>query len=190
MPESDKVKTCENCVRAKIRCANTPDSSICDRRIEALEDKIDQIMDQINPRKKQVYRWTPSSSEAGQNVNRQACDVIGKGLINYELANILLDSYRESMRYFPFIILSGRTTVEDLRAERPFLLLCIFIVTSFQDTPLQRSLEDVLKSYIGDVILHSPHDNHPNALETFQGLLVVLAGYTNFVVSTATFTLH
>ncbi|KAJ6096810.1 hypothetical protein N7486_007556 [Penicillium sp. IBT 16267x] len=174
MPESVRVKTCENCVRAKIRCAQTPDSTSCDRRIEALEDKIDQIMEQINPRPGQLYP-TPNKSECGDS-NHRVCDVIGKGLVSKELANILLDDYREAMQYFPFVMLPGRMTVKDLRAEKPFILLCISMITSFRDIPLQRALEDVLKAYIGDVILHSPHDQHPNALETLQGLLIVLSG--------------
>ncbi|KAJ5540603.1 hypothetical protein N7494_005679 [Penicillium frequentans] len=198
MPESDRVKTCENCVRAKIRCAHTPDSLSCDRcrrlkkecyfrpsrprghhkkrttRIEALEDKIDQIMEQINPRPDRIYP-TPKSND-GSDYSNRVCDVIGKGLVSNELANILLDNYREAMQYFPFVMLPGRMTVKELRTEKPFILLCIFVITSFRDTTLQQALEDVLKSYIGDVILHSPHDNHPNALETFQGLLIVLSG--------------
>ncbi|KAJ5080992.1 hypothetical protein N7456_013702 [Penicillium angulare] len=30
-PAAEKVKTCENCVRAKIRCHHAPDATICDR---------------------------------------------------------------------------------------------------------------------------------------------------------------
>jgi hypothetical protein len=142
-------------------------------------------MEQINPRPDQLYP-TPKSNE-GSDYSHRACDVVGKGLVSNELANTLLDNYREAMQYFPFVMLPGRTTVKELRAEKPFILLCIFVTTSFRDTPLQRALEDVLKSYISDVILHSPHDNHPNALETFQGLLIVLSGYAALLSSVLIF---
>lgn len=132
-------------------------------------------MEQITPRPDQLYP-TPKSNEYS-DYNHRVCDVIGKGLVSMELASILLDNFREAMQHFPFVMLPGRMTVKELRTETPFILLCIFVITSFRDTPLQRALEDVLKSYIADVILHSPHDRHPNALETFQGLLIVLSGY-------------
>lgn len=132
-------------------------------------------MEQIHPRADQLYP-TPKSTESVDH-NHRVCDVIGKGLVSNELASILLDQYREAMQYFPFVMLPGRMTLKELSSEKPFLLLCIFVVTSFRDIPLQRALEDVLKSYVADVILHSPHDTHPNALESFQGLLIVLSGY-------------
>lgn len=152
------------------------------RRIQALEGKIDQIMGQINlatPRPDPSPYQTPTSAPSNTSndgYSTESIDVIGKGLLSYERANGLLEQYREAMLLFPFVMLPQTTTVEDLQAEKPFLLLCILVFSSFQDKALQKALEEIVKAYIGDVVIHSDHGSHPPPLETLQGLLVILAG--------------
>lgn len=138
-------------------------------------------MGQINlatPRPDPSPYQTPTSapSNDGYQYSTESIDVIGKGLLSYERANELLEQYREAMLLFPFVMLSQTTTVEDLQAEKPFLLLCILVFSSFQDKALQKALEAVVKAYVGDVVIHSDHGSHPPPLETLQGLLVILAG--------------
>ncbi|KAJ6021617.1 hypothetical protein N7540_007121 [Penicillium herquei] len=214
-----RVKTCENCVRAKIRCSHSPGSLICDRclrlkkecyfrparpratqkkrstRIEALEDKIDLIMGQINrSHGSDTSHSTPKSDTTdviakghtpakkgrghsnGTAQRLDIVDTIGKGLVSYDLATGLLQEYRKASLLFPFVAIPETTTVQELRAEKPFLLLCILTVSSFRDDVLLKSLEELLKRFVAEVILHSAHDSHPPHLETIQGLLVILAG--------------
>ncbi|OJZ85622.1 hypothetical protein ASPFODRAFT_218903 [Aspergillus luchuensis CBS 106.47] len=203
--ETERVKTCENCVRAKIRCTHAPDATICDRcyrlkkecyfrlarqrsapkkrrrnrRIEMLEDKVDQIMGQINlvtPRRPEHPYHTPNSEVSSTYPHADTIDVIKNGLISHESATQLLDQYREAMLFFPFVMVPASTTVDDLRAEKPFVLLCILVFCSFHDDTLQKSLEEVLQSYVSNEVLCSEHDSHPPSFEILQGLLIILAG--------------
>ncbi|KAJ5080993.1 hypothetical protein N7456_013703 [Penicillium angulare] len=144
-----------------------------------LEDKIDQIMGHINipvARRPEPQYPTPKSDTSCSCPGADTIDVIGKGLITQEVAIEFLDQYREAMPFFPFVMLPATTTVQDLRTEKPFLLLCILVFCSFRDDSLQRSLEQILEVYVSKQILHSDHECHPPSLEALQGLLIVLAG--------------
>ncbi|KAJ5263774.1 hypothetical protein N7478_011379 [Penicillium angulare] len=148
-----------------------------------LEDKIDQIMGHINiavPRRSEPQYPTPKSDTSCSCPGADAIDVIGKGLISQEVAVELLDQYREAMLFFPFVMLPATTTVQNLRTEKPFLLLCILVFCSFRDDPLQKSLEEVLEVYISNQVLHADHECHQPCLETLQGLLIILAGTRQF----------
>ena len=145
-----------------------------------LEAKIDQIMGQINlvtPRRPQHQYHTPNSEVSSTYPHADTIDVIRTGLISHEYATQLLDQYREAMLFFPFVMVPASTTVDDLRAEKPFVLLCILVFCSFHDDSLQKSLEEVLQSYVSNEVLCSEHGSHPPSFEILQGLLIILAGY-------------
>jgi len=99
--------------------------------------------------------------------------VIGKGLITHDEANQLLDSFHETIPYFPYVQLPKKVKSESLRSEKPFLLLSILLVTSFQNVPLHLALEEVSTSYLGSTVLQGSHDL---PLDIIQGLLVTIAG--------------
>ncbi|KAE8371289.1 hypothetical protein BDV26DRAFT_286906 [Aspergillus bertholletiae] len=196
-----RVRTCENCVRAKIRCSRTS-TQCCDRclrlnkdcyfratkartpkkretRISALEDKVDQILGQINqphssPQQAPLPLPLSLKSESCAPTPRNPCDVIGNGLITHEEANRLIESFRDTITYFPFVQLPRNATVEDLRSEKPFLLLSILLVSSFRNVPLHLALEDVSTSYLGGQVLQG---NRQQPFDILQGLLVTIAGY-------------
>ena len=119
----------------------------------------------------------PSSSEECTDGSIHPCDVIGKGVITFEEANALLSDYRVMMPCFPFVMISNTATIQTLRCDRPFLLLAILVAASYRNFPLQRALEEVVKSYIGDYVIHGQNGTYPQPLETLQGLLVILSGY-------------
>ncbi|KAK6815440.1 hypothetical protein RU639_008907 [Aspergillus parasiticus] len=195
-----RVRTCENCVRAKIRCSRTSTQS-CDRclrlkkdcyfratkartpkkretRLGALEDKVDQILSQINqphssPQQAPLPLPLSPKSESCAPTPRNPCDVIGNGLITHEEANRLIESFRDAITYFPFVQLPRNATVEDLRSEKPFLLLSILLVSSFRNVPLHLALEDVSTSYLGGQVLQG---NRQQPFDILQGLLVTIAG--------------
>ncbi|GLA86197.1 hypothetical protein AtubIFM56815_010453 [Aspergillus tubingensis] len=136
-------------------------------------------MGQINlvtPRRPEHQYHTPNSEVSSTYPHADTIDVIRTGLISHEYATQLLDQYREAMLFFPFVMVPASTTVDDLRAEKPFVLLCILVFCSFHDDSLQKSLEKVLQSYVSNEVLCSEHGSHPPSFEILQGLLIILAG--------------
>ena len=85
----------------------------------------------------------------------------------------MLDRFHETIPYFPYVQLPKKVRSEGLRTEKPFLLLSILLVTSFQDVPLHLALEEVSTSYLGSTVLQGRHEL---PLDTIQGLLVTIAG--------------
>lgn len=144
-----------------------------------LEDKVDQILGQINHGPLPSPQKTPPSPQSQSsdlNSSLHPCDVIGKGLITQDEANRLLDRYHDTTPYFPYVQLPRETTSQDLRSEKPFLLLSILLVSSFQDVPLHLALEEVSAAYLGGPVLRG---EHPLPLDLLQGLLVTVAGYVH-----------
>lgn len=148
-------------------------------RIGVLEDKVDQILGQINHgplASPQKTPPSPQSQSSDPNSSRHPCDVIGKGLITHDEANRLLDRFHDTTPYFPYVQFPRETTSQDLRSEKPFLLLSILLVSSFQDVPLHLALEEVSAAYLGGPVLRG---EHPLPLDLLQGLLVTIAGYVD-----------
>lgn len=144
-----------------------------------LEDKVDQILGEINRGSLASPQKTPPSPQSqGSDPNNipHPCDVIEKGLITHDEANRLLDIFHETTPCFPFVQLPRDTRSQDLRSEKPFLLLSILIVSSFQDVPLHLALEEVSTAYLGGPVLRG---EHPQPLDLLQGLLVSIAGYVH-----------
>ncbi|KAL4767767.1 hypothetical protein BDW60DRAFT_220279 [Aspergillus nidulans var. acristatus] len=156
---SARVKTCQTCATAKIRCLRSPDSPICDRRLELLERRVDQLLGQSS------QSHSPSEVKAG--------DVVDKGLISLDEAAALLASFLQFMMPdFPFVVLPATTTADKLRQSAPFLFLAILSVSVTNDLTLKRALDEEVKAALAErtVLMH-----HPPSLETLQGLLIILA---------------
>ncbi|KAL4815762.1 hypothetical protein BDW67DRAFT_63309 [Aspergillus spinulosporus] len=180
---SARIKTCQTCATAKIRCLRSPDSPICDRclrlnkpcyfrparirqtwprketRLELLERRVDQLLGQS------LQSHSPSETKAG--------DVIDKGLLSLDEAGTLLASFLQFMMPdFPFVVLPATTTVDQLRQSAPFLLLAILSVSVTNDRALKRALDEEVRAALAErtVLMQ-----HPPSLETLQGLLIVLA---------------
>ncbi|KAJ5736055.1 uncharacterized protein N7483_001180 [Penicillium malachiteum] len=200
-PSQGRVKTCEGCVRSKIRCSRASSAQKCDRcirlgldcyyrlskardpkkraaRIEELEDKVDRILGQLtnNPQSGPSTSSSSQTSQISEPSTRNPCDVIGDGLVTQEDASRLLESYREMIPCFPYVQLPKDSTIESLRSEKPFLLLSILFVSSFQNVPLHLALEKISTAYLGGQVLQG---NGVHPLDTLQGLLVTIGGYVH-----------
>ncbi|KAL4864581.1 hypothetical protein BDV12DRAFT_188830 [Aspergillus spectabilis] len=180
---SARVKTCQTCATAKIRCLRSPGSSICDRclrlekpcyfrparlrqtwakketRLETLEKRVEQLLGQSQGSN------SPADEETG--------DVIDKGLVTADDAAALLDHFLQFlMPQFPFVVLPAQTTAGELRQRKPFLFLTILSVSVTDDRALQRALHDQFKEAVAERMLTR---YIPPSLESIQGLLVALA---------------
>ncbi|KAI9375885.1 hypothetical protein BJX61DRAFT_539340 [Aspergillus egyptiacus] len=155
-----RVKTCQTCATAKIRCLCSPDSPICDRRLGLLERRVDELLGQ--------------SSQGHSPPDGKTGDVIDKGILSLDDAAALLDSFRHCMMpHFPFVVLPMMATAGELRESAPFLFLAILSVSATHDRALKRGLDEEMRAVLAErtVLKH----NHADSLDTLQGLLVVLA---------------
>ncbi|KAL4800112.1 hypothetical protein BDV19DRAFT_353471 [Aspergillus venezuelensis] len=184
MSASNRIKTCETCVAAKIRCLRSPGAAICDRcarlnkpcyfrptrmrqaypkketRLESLERRLDQLLNQGH---------SPQSNTPEEKIG----DVIDKGIMTLDDAAALLDSYLQYlMPHFPFVVLPLHATAGELRDQKPFLFLAILSVAATEDQSLKRALEAEFKASLAE---RTVLGQHPPSLETLQGLLVFSA---------------
>ncbi|RAK81768.1 Zn(II)2Cys6 transcription factor [Aspergillus fijiensis CBS 313.89] len=184
------LRTCQNCARAKIRCIRSVPTESCDRcerlgktchfhpgrranavprlsdskdrRIDALEAKLDRLLAQASIEDKSPAASTPGPIE----------DVIDKGLLTIEAASLLLQDYRRTlMPYCPFVVVPPHATAATLRRNKPFLFLAILTAALYDNMPLQRTLELEVKHAISNCMIF----DGPVSFETLQGLLVHLA---------------
>ncbi|OAL38891.1 hypothetical protein AYO20_01642 [Fonsecaea nubica] len=89
-------------------------------------------------------------------------------------ARLMLDVFRnEFMPYFPFVIIQPHTSLEELREQKPFLLMVVMLVTCRHDIPRQTALGKTLKELIGQKMMTYGEQS----LDLLQGLLVYLAWY-------------
>ncbi len=157
---------------------------IYQRRIEALESKIDELMrsrasspanDSHLPegtRERSLSSSSPGSSNGAVQAPRSSGDVIEDGFLTMERANHLVGIYKSTLTtHFPFVVVPPQTTADTLRQEKPFLFLAILTSASFHDMPLQRILGNVVKQTINDRTMQGD----TASFELLQGLLVFLA---------------
>ncbi|KAL2813839.1 hypothetical protein BJX63DRAFT_431701 [Aspergillus granulosus] len=191
---SERIKTCQTCARAKIRCLRTPGETICDRclrlnkqcyfrparmrqawgkkesRLELLERRVDELLGQSHGNCSQ-------HSDHGQCVANKATivgDVIDRGTVSLDEAAALLDSFRRLMMpHFPFVIVPPHITVSELREQKPFLFLAILSVSVTRDLDLQRTLDNETAAVLAKRTVTGRSSNA--SLETLQGLLVTIA---------------
>ncbi|KAJ5182593.1 hypothetical protein N7492_000209 [Penicillium capsulatum] len=196
--EPKRVKTCQNCVRAKIRCIRTTGSS-CDRchrlnkecyfrptrsrynpikkdsRMEALEAKVEQLIARSgnfgHPSSSTHYSLSPITPGSDHPSDSALQDVVGRGIISFQEADSLLDTYRRTLiQYFPFVVLSEDMTLSRMREERPILLIAILMVASSNRSGHNKVLEGLFKEAIAECIF-----THSQSLDVLQALLVAQA---------------
>ncbi|KAL4899199.1 hypothetical protein BDW74DRAFT_118347 [Aspergillus multicolor] len=187
---SGRVKTCQTCATAKIRCLRSPDSPICDRclrlnkpcyfrparlrqscskketRLEALERRVNELLGEAS-------QGQPSQSHSPSDVSENTGDSIDKGILSLDEAAALLDSFLQFMMpRFPFVALPTTITAGELHEQAPFLFLAILSVSVTDNPGLKRMLDGEVRRALAErTVLFT----QPPSLETLQGLLVVLA---------------
>ncbi|KAK1148365.1 hypothetical protein N8T08_010176 [Aspergillus melleus] len=185
------VKTCETCVRAKIRCLRTPGSPVCDRRIEALEGKVNQLLGQIHNESQagsspSLDGDTTPRGESGEST-RVSQDVISREVITFDHAASLLDGFRRTMMpHFPFVIIPEKTTLQELREQKPFLLLAVLTVSLYQNLSLRRIFMDEFRTAVRERMLFGLVES---PFELLQGLLVSL-GWSQYLYQPRQFTTY
>ncbi|KAJ5628484.1 hypothetical protein N7490_010712 [Penicillium lividum] len=191
--------TCQNCAKAKIRCIRQKETGNCDRcdrlgkicqytgnrsteasrrnskdrRIDALEAKVDQLLALPGNRSLKDGRMTDRSPVSVAAIAPAACtDVINQGLLTIDAANALLKVYQTTLSiYCPFVIIPPQVNAEQLRREKPLLFLAIINAALYENMSLQRKLEMELKKAISECMIGSGKIS----FEALQGLLVHIA---------------
>lgn len=114
--------------------------------------------------------FTPDSEDLAGEAHSH--DVIDQGIMSLEEADVLLDKFRQNlMPLFPFVIFSPEMTLLRFRAEKPFLLLAILLVSSSENIDSQKALERAFQEAIADRMIF----NHSPSVDVLQGLLVAQA---------------
>ncbi|PYI31468.1 hypothetical protein BP00DRAFT_370740 [Aspergillus indologenus CBS 114.80] len=194
------LRTCQNCARAKIRCIRSVPTGSCDRcerlrktcqfqpgrranagpslsdskdrRIDALEAKLDRLLAQSTSATVSEASIDDKSPTTTTTTPRPPQDVIDSGLLTLEAASLLLQDYQRTlMPYCPFVIVPPHATAATLRRDKPFLFLAILTAALYDNMPLQRTLELEVKRAISNCMIF----DGPVSFETLQGLLVHLA---------------
>ena len=97
--------------------------------------------------------------------------LLNQGLMNIEECEHLLDLFRNMNKYFPFVVIEPRSTVQSMAQDRPFLLLAILATASSANKRLQTILDKEFRASLGqNVVLHGE-----KSLDILQGLLVYIA---------------
>jgi hypothetical protein len=86
-----------------------------------------------------------------------------------EAANALFDAFKATMMpNLPFVIIPSDLSAEDIRQTRPVVFLTALTASLYDNMPLQRVLEDEVKSVISDRMLF----NGEISFDLLQGLLI------------------
>jgi len=99
-------------------------------------------------------------------------DVISKGTVTFERAQESLTLFRTKAAIFPFVVVSPQMSSLDLlRREHPYLLLCILTSTCQDDLKLQNALETEAR----ESMCKKAGVDGAKSLDLLQGALVYLA---------------
>jgi hypothetical protein len=115
--------------------------------------------------------WTPSII-AGFELD-EPMDVIGKGIISFEKADQFVRALNNTACNFPFIVIKPQTSLDFLRREKPFLLLCILTISADSNVQLQDKLEKEVRETLALKVIV----NSEKSLDLLQGLLLYLSWY-------------
>ncbi|GFF34577.1 hypothetical protein IFM51744_02495 [Aspergillus udagawae] len=200
-PQIPMVKTCQNCARGKIRCVRSADSGSCqrcrrlgkecvfrearsktygsrrDKRIDILEEKVDQLLarSETATSKRRFDQNQPYSSPSRSPASESHCankDVVDQGILSMEAANALIDAYKATMMpNLPFVILPSDLSTEEIRRTRPVVFLTVLTAALYDNMPLQRVLEEQVKSTISDRMVFKGEIS----FDLLQGLLIHIA---------------
>jgi hypothetical protein len=99
-------------------------------------------------------------------------DIVDRGLLSLEYADILLEKFRRiKTPRFPFVLLPGGKDANALRKEAPFLFLAVMTACHEHKSRLQHTLEREVKKWISERLIMRSE----KSLDLLQGLLVHLA---------------
>ncbi|KAJ4245005.1 hypothetical protein NW762_014211 [Fusarium torreyae] len=108
---------------------------------------------------------------------QQTSDIVQRGLLTMDAAQILLENYRtRAIQHFPFVPIPLETSAQTLRTTKPFLFLCIMATMMVKDCTLQRHLGEEVRFHAHQRVLMESE----SSLELLQGLLIYLAWYQYF----------
>ena len=106
------------------------------------------------------------------SIQNETQDVIDRGIVSYDDAVALLESFRQIlMPCFPFVLIAPEVTLAQLRAEKPLLLLAILKVSSYKNAAAQQILEETFQRAVADQMIFA----HNPSMDILLGLLVALA---------------
>ena len=97
-------------------------------------------------------------------------DVISRGIISFDKAEESLRVFQSSTRFFPFVAVPPRTSLDSLRREKPFLLLSILTLGAKKDFKFQQALELELRKSLSENIMLKGK----KSLDLLQSVLVYL----------------
>ncbi|CAK7225877.1 hypothetical protein SEUCBS140593_006052 [Sporothrix eucalyptigena] len=172
-PAPPRLKTCETCFHAKIRCDRTQDSGSCDRCLRLNKNCFFAFARHGKPPSKSAGRpvrmqravhrpLSPPSSASSSSGAASSATVPGM------LASRLLDIYTNRMLFhFPFVHLPAGLSPEMLREQKPFLYLAALAAASYEDVALQRRLGQQFNAAVADRLTHG----NMASLDLLQGLL-------------------
>ncbi|OAL03496.1 hypothetical protein IQ06DRAFT_108134 [Phaeosphaeriaceae sp. SRC1lsM3a] len=89
---------------------------------------------------------------------------------------MLLDTYRHMVDFFPFVALPKDCSCADLVQHRPILMLAVLTAASFESIPLQQSLSREFRKVVMVKIM-----NGEKSLDLLQALLVFIAWHHHYM---------
>lgn len=98
-------------------------------------------------------------------------DVISKGLISFDKAEYFLHNFNANTCNFPFVVIPPQLSLETLRREKPFLLLCILTMSASAYVPLQKLLENEVRECLARKVII----NCEKSLDLLQGLMIYVS---------------
>ncbi|CAK7225192.1 hypothetical protein SBRCBS47491_005808 [Sporothrix bragantina] len=108
-----------------------------------------------------------TNMNAGHSLTSSYGDVIDRGLVQEELASVLLTEFTTySEKQFPFVTMPSYASLSYMRRDRPYVLLAILTVTA--DTALQARLAlEFRKAFAQAMLVESR-----NSLDLLQSVLI------------------
>ncbi|KAF4974446.1 hypothetical protein FZEAL_8646 [Fusarium zealandicum] len=130
---------------------------------------------------------SPAVSDTRGSIDTDApADPFARGLLPFELGQDLLDVFRAKMTpHFPFVVVPGTLSVQDLVREKPVLCVAILSAASHGDPKLQRALGNTFNEIVAIRLVKGPFAT----LDMLQGLLVHLA-WAHYQQGTMKYTQH
>ena len=97
--------------------------------------------------------------------------LIDRGILDMDKCEQLLNLFRDTTSYFPFVLIDSRSTVQSMTQDHPFLLLAILTTASSADKRLQTMLDHEFRVSLSQKVVLDGE----KSLDMLQGLLVYLA---------------
>jgi hypothetical protein len=117
------------------------------------------------------------SSVGINNAEREVGDIIDRGVVTQELAQVLLDRFRtKAAQQFPFVIIPADASVEAVRKNTPFLFLAVAATMMFDNPFLQHQLGEAVRQQAFQRVFLGTE----KSLDLLQGVLIYLAWYCHF----------